>query len=49
MVAHSPFFGFKFRRRVPRNQKEGPHWVHVTQGCRNKGDYELNPPSPAES
>lgn len=43
MIVNSPFFGLKFWWRIPGNQEEGSHRVHVAQGYRNKrhGDCEI--------
>ncbi len=38
-VGNLPFFRFKFWRGIPGNQEEGSHWVHVTQGYRNKNRW----------
>lgn len=34
-----PFSGFQLWGRVPRDEEECSHWVHVTQGC--KGDHRV--------
>lgn len=31
-----PFPGFQFGRRVPWNEKKGPHGMHVAQSCKMK-------------